>query len=134
MHPKIKYDDKYYDLTDRSEYSSVKANHLILEEILPFEKVEKERRTFFLAPEQGCKMGQFKIGRENHMNLKFGAEKGVSARHADIEYNFARGNFFIRDKESTYGTLVLVRKGIALEVNKLTKIQVGDTCMIFKLE
>lgn len=70
-----------------------------------------------------------RIGRGNDSDLKF-SDISVSRTHALI--HFQEGEFYLKDNNSKFGTLVLVRNPLSLNSVLHSPIQIGSTLVTFQ--
>ena len=70
------------------------------------------------------------IGRANNSNIRL-SDVSVSRLHAKITYN--DGDFYIDDRGSKFGTLLLIQNNVLFLPNKDISIQNGKNHFIFKL-
>jgi pSer/pThr/pTyr-binding forkhead associated (FHA) protein len=69
-----------------------------------------------------------KIGRGHDADIRV-TDISVSRFHAKINYCDEKGEYFLEDNNSKFGTLVLVRKPIRLQENKTNYFQMGRTLL-----
>ena len=65
------------------------------------------------------------LGRNNDCDLKFG-DITISRNHATIEFG---GGFYLKDRNSKFGTIVMLDKPINIERNQVVTLQGGRTLM-----
>ena len=73
---------------------------------------------------------QVNIGRANNSNIRL-SDVSVSRNHAKLTYS--KGDFFLDDVGSKFGTLLLIQNNILFLPNKNISIQAGKCHLIFNL-
>lgn len=120
--------DELYSLIDFGEQNI--SNYLILEILNDFnEKDDIVRKLYLIKLEHGQKIS---IGRnlENDVSIEY-ANSFVSGKHAEILNE--NGNIIIKDNNSKFGTLVLI-KGNVRVLEKKINLQVGNSYITSNLE
>ena len=127
---KIKYgeiDNKEYSLIDVIE--PAETNFIILES-LPFIEQNNNKKKIFVIKLINEK--EITIGR-NSQNDIIDDEMTVSREHAILKYDTETGNVNIINK-GTFGTQVLIKNNIRLNIDKKISIQVGKTYINAEVE
>ena len=118
--------DKLYSLIDIGEQNT--SNYLILEILNDFNEGDNIIRKLYLIKLENNQ--KISIGRydENHISIK---DSFVSGKHAEILNE--NGNIIIKDNNSKFGTLVLI-KGNVRVLDKKINLQVGNSYITSNLE
>ena len=110
--------DKTYDLLD---LSLPEERDYICLESLDYIKDNKNIKILHIIQLEDQKIT---IGRNNYNDI-IDYDSSISREHAILKYIKNDGNLFIEDKNSKYGTLVLVRGNLNL-TKKKTFFQIGN--------
>ena len=117
--------DKTYDLIDLS--SSENTDYIYLES-LDYIKDNKNIKTLHIV---NLEDPEITIGRNNYNDI-IDNDISISRGHAVLKYNKNEGNLFLEDKNSKYGTEVLVRGNIKL-TKKRSFFLIWDTYISIKV-
>ena len=117
--------DKTYDLIDLS--SSENTDYIYLES-LDYIKDNKNIKTLHIV---NLEDPEITIGRNNYNDI-IDNDTSISRGHAVLKYNKYKGNLFLEDKNSKYGTEVLVRRNIKL-TKKRSFFLIWDTYISIKV-
>ena len=128
-----KYSYPYIFRTEQQLYKLIdiappKENSVfILLESQPLEK-NTSRTIHMLTVSQN--KSEFKLGRGHESEVRIN-DISVSRCHATIKYK--DDGFYIEDQNSKFGTIVLIKERLKLELDKNVAVQVGRTMISFKL-
>lgn len=118
-----------YRLTDVEADIPTDRNYLVLES-LTFEK-NSSRMIHLIMPDDDKKT--FKLGRGHESDVRV-SDISVSRCHALIKFNSENGKYYLEDNLSKFGTLVLAKGTIDLDVDMTKAVQIGRSVVSFTVK
>ena len=118
-----------YRLTD-VEADVPKDRNFLLLESLTFEK-NSSRMIHIVMPDEDKKV--FKLGRGHESDVRV-SDISVSRCHALIKFNTDTGKFYLEDNLSKFGTLVLAKGTIDLDMDMTKAVQIGRSVVSFTVK
>lgn len=118
---KLPGSDKIFNLIDIKEPDD--CDYMILESLENKEYDEIYKSIYIIKLSE---KNNICIGRDNYKNNIYSKDISMSRNHAILKYNSTTGKITIQDRNSKFGTLVLVKSPIKI-LNKKIYLQVGRT-------
>jgi len=99
-------------------------------ESLTFEK-NSSRMVHLIMPHEG--MDTFRLGRGHDSEVRV-SDISVSRCHAILKYDRNDHEFYLEDNLSKFGTLVLAKQAIELDVDSTKAVQIGRSVISFTVK
>jgi hypothetical protein len=99
-------------------------------ESLTFEK-NSSRMVHIVMPDQIRKV--FKLGRGHESDVRV-SDISVSRCHAILKYDSSNHSYYLEDNLSKFGTLVLAKKAIELDIDLTKAVQIGRSVISFTVK
>lgn len=99
-------------------------------ESLTFEK-NSSRMIHLIMPDQDKQT--FKLGRGHESDVRV-SDISVSRCHALIKFNLESGRYYLEDNLSKFGTLVLAKGTIDLDLDMTKAVQIGRSVVSFTVK
>lgn len=99
-------------------------------ESLTFEK-NSSRMVHLIMPNSFRSV--FKLGRGHESDVRV-SDISVSRCHAILKYNEVEGSYYLEDNLSKFGTLVLAKQAIELDVDQTKAVQIGRSVISFTVK
>jgi len=78
-------------------------------------------------------MNVFKLGRGHDSNVRV-SDISVSRCHAILKYDFTDHSYYLEDNLSKFGTLVLAKQAIELDLDCTKAVQIGRSVISFTVK
>ena len=99
-------------------------------ESLTFEK-NSSRMVHLIMP--SAQLSSFKLGRGHDSNVRV-SDISVSRCHAILKYDSSDCGYYLEDNLSKFGTLVLAKSAIELDVDCTKAVQIGRSVISFTVK
>ena len=120
---------KFISLLD---FKNIDSPYIILQSMYQYNYLNKNTTDLNIIFVISLKTNNYvNIGRANNSNIRL-SDVSVSRNHAKI--TFSKGDFYLEDIGSKFGTLVLIQNNILFLPNKNINIQTGKSHFLFKLK
>ena len=120
---------KFISLLD---FKNIDSPYIILQSMYQYNYLNKNTTDLNIIFVISLKTNNYvNIGRANNSNIRL-SDVSVSRNHAKI--TFSKGDFYLEDIGSKFGTLVLIQNNILFLPNKDINIQTGKSHFLFKLK
>ena len=120
---------KFISLLD---FKNIDSPYIILQSMYQYNYLNKNTTDLNIIFVISLKTNSYvNIGRANNSNIRL-SDVSVSRNHAKI--TFSKGDFYLEDIGSKFGTLVLIQNNILFLPNKNINIQTGKSHFLFKLK
>ena len=120
---------KFISLLD---FKNIDSPYIILQSMYQYNYLNKNTTDLNIIFVISLKTSNYvNIGRANNSNIRL-SDVSVSRNHAKI--TFSKGDFYLEDIGSKFGTLVLIQNNILFLPNKNINIQTGKSHFLFKLK